>query len=262
METPKEFVEYYAEQSLSDSTVERFSLVADTILRIRALDGRATQGLKVGDVGCNAGTQSILWARLGHDVQGVDISTELVELGRQRSKAEGVTINFEVADAAQLPWPDNSLDVCLVPELLEHVSRWEPCLDEFARVLKPGGMLYISTTNRLCPQQQEFDLPFYSWYPTSLKKYYERLSVTTRPELVSHAKFPAIHWFTYFELKKELSNRGLDSQDRFDVIDPTGKGSIGKAAINLTKASALIRRFGHVLTPYTVVFATKRGRES
>jgi SAM-dependent methyltransferase len=260
METPKEFVEYYAEQSLADSTLERFSLVADTIIRIRGRQGRPTHHLVVGDVGCAAGTQSIMWARQGHEVHGVDISTELVELGRKRSAEEGVQVDFQVSDAAQLPWEDESIDVCLVPELLEHVAEWAPCLDEFARVLRPGGTLHLSTTNRLCPVQQEFDLPLYSWYPNSLKKRYEKLSVTTRPELVSHARFPAVHWFTFYQLKQELSARGLVSQDRFDVIDMTDKGFLGRAAINLIRSSALARRFGHVLTPFSVVFATKPDR--
>lgn len=257
METPKEFVEYYAEQSLADSTLERFSVVADTIIRIRGREGRPIHHLVVGDVGCAAGTQSIMWARQGHEVHGVDISTELVELGRKRSQEEGVQVDFEVSDAAQLPWADGSIDVCLVPELLEHVAEWAPCLDEFARVLKPGGTLHLSTTNRLCPVQQEFDLPLYSWYPKSLKKHFEKLSVTTRPELVSHAKFPAVHWFTYYQLRKELSDRGLVSQDRFDAIDMDAKGGLGRAAIKLVRSNAIARWFGQLMTPFSVVFATK-----
>jgi 2-polyprenyl-3-methyl-5-hydroxy-6-metoxy-1,4-benzoquinol methylase len=55
------------------------------------------------------------------------------------------------------------MDVCLLPELLEHVADWQSCLNEAARVLRPGGLLYLSTTNVLCPRQQEFNLPLYSF---------------------------------------------------------------------------------------------------
>jgi 2-polyprenyl-6-hydroxyphenyl methylase/3-demethylubiquinone-9 3-methyltransferase len=59
-------------------------------------------------------------------------------------------------------WPNRSMDVCLVPELLEHVREWRECLADFARVLRPGGVLVLTTNNKLCPVQQEFNLPLYS----------------------------------------------------------------------------------------------------
>ncbi len=95
----------------------------------------------------------------------------------------------------------------MLPELLEHVEDWQTCLNEAVRALRPGGALYLSTTNALNPVQDEFELPFYSWYPGFLKRHYERLAVTTRPELVNHAKYPAVHWFTFFGLKPYLRAR-------------------------------------------------------
>ena len=75
------------------------------------------------------------------------------------------------------------MDVCLLPELLEHVADWQSCLKEAPRVLRSGGLLYLSTTNVLRPRQEEFNLPLYSWYPGPLKRYCERLAMTTRPAL-------------------------------------------------------------------------------
>ena len=84
------------------------------------------------------------------------------------------------------------MDVALLPELLEHVANWQDCLNEAARIVKPGGLLYLSTTSWLCPMQQEFNLPLYSWYPGFLKRKYERLAVTTRPEIANHCKYPCL----------------------------------------------------------------------
>ncbi len=256
--TPRKFVDYYAEQSVSAETMERFDLIRQAVLRIRRRRNQGLRGLRVGDVGCNAGTQCRIWARDGHRVHGVDISPELVELGQERSANEGLSIDFQIGEAAKLPWEDGILDVCLVPELLEHVPDWIPCIDEFVRTLKPGGTLYISTTNRLCPKQQEFDLPLYSWYPSRLKRHYERVSVTTRPELVAHAKFPAVNWFTFYEIRDALTERDMESQDRFDIMDLDGKGRIGKMAVNLIRRNSAARVLGHMLTPYTVVVASKK----
>ncbi|HQT26446.1 MAG TPA: class I SAM-dependent methyltransferase, partial [Burkholderiales bacterium] len=136
-----------------------------------------------------AGTQCRLWAKHNYSVTGVDVNQPLIELARSRAAEEGLPITFKVGSATDIPIEDNAVDLCLVPELLEHVADWESCVREFARITKPGGMIFLSTTNVLCPVQQEFTLPFYSWYPSFLKRRYEKLSVTTRPELANYAKY-------------------------------------------------------------------------
>ena len=76
-------------------------------------------------------------------------------------------------------------------------------------MLRPGGVLYLRTTNRLCPIQAEFSLPLYAWHPRSMKRYCERLAVTTRPGIANYARYPAVHWFSYFQLKEYLTQLGL-----------------------------------------------------
>jgi 2-polyprenyl-6-hydroxyphenyl methylase/3-demethylubiquinone-9 3-methyltransferase len=137
------------------------------------------------------------------------------------------------------------------------VQDWQSVVHETLRVLKPGGVLYLSTTNKLCPIQEEFNLPAYSWYPAPLKRYYERVSVTTRPELVSHAKFPAVHWFTYFGLRDYLAQHGLRSLDRFDVAALAARGTAARMVLGAVRGVPPLRWAGHVMTPYTMVFAQK-----
>ena len=116
-----------------------------------------------------------------------------------------------------------SIDVCLVLELLEHVAEWQACRDECARVLRPGVIVYLSTATKVYPVQDEFDLPLYSWYLVPLKRYFERLARTSRPDLVSYAKYPALHGFTFVCLRMALASRGFSSSDRFDVMDLSQK---------------------------------------
>lgn len=250
------FFEYYARESQSGDTVRRFETVRNKILGfIRPL--QAGEVLDVADVGCGAGTQTMLWAESGHRARGLDINAPLIELARRRAREKSLDIQFEVGSATALPWADVSLDVCLVPELLEHVADWKRCLDEFARVLRPGGVLYLSTTNKLCPRQQEFDLPIYSWYPSWLKRRYEQLAVTTRPELVNHAKYPAVNWFTFYGLQRDLAARGLRSLDRFDAIDTRELRAIEAVALAAARRLPPLRLLGHMLTSYTIIFALK-----
>jgi len=256
--TNDEFYEYYSNASLTEKTRERFTGVMDMMHRVLGPE-KAALSLEVADIGCGAGSQCLLWAERGHRVHGLDINRKLVELGGKRAVERHLEIDFQVGSATNLPFEDSSMDVCLAPELLEHVEEWEPCMREFTRVLKPGGLLYVSTTNKLCPKQQEFDLPFYSWYPAPMKRRYERLSVTTRPELVNHAKYPAVHWFTYYGLRTWLAKRGFDSQDRFDVTSLDDKSTVGRFVIRSIRALPPIRLLAQMATPGTTVVARKRG---
>jgi len=252
----KEFYEYYAAQSESALALDRSRHIYEVVSSVY-LRGGQSRRLEVLDVGCNAGTQSLVWAEQGHDVFGLDINASLVELAASRAKARGLTVDFQVGTAERIPLPDQSRDVCLAPELLEHVPDWESCINELDRVLRPGGVLFLTTTNILCPVQQEFELPLYSWYPAPLKRHFERLSVTTRPELVNHARYPAVHWFSFFQFRTLLQPRGYNCLDRFDTKAMQRNDLPKQLVLRAIQRLPPLRWLAHVLTPYTYLVAVK-----
>ena len=253
------FYEYYADASQSQKAVERFRSIRETSLRTLATVRPVTGALDVADIGCGAGTQSMLWAALGHRVHGLDVNEPLLKLGAKRASASGFAIDFRLGSATSLPWDDRSMDVCLLLELLEHVPDWEPCLNECSRVLRPQGLLVITTSSKLCPIQQEFNLPLYSWYPAPLKRYFEHLSVTTKPELANFAKYPAVNWFSFYGLRAVLTERGFESMDRFDVTNLADKNPWIRALVHCIHRIPPLRWLGHMATPGTLVFAVKNG---
>jgi len=252
------FVHYYQEESLSPQTYQRFKTVRDKMLKLAKTSSLERSKFAVLDIGCGTGSQCHLWAELGHDVTGIDVNAALIDIARSRAAESKLEMRFEVGSATRLPFENETFDVCLLPELLEHVEDWESCLSEACRVLKPSGLLYLSTTNLLCPVQQEFNLPLYSWYPGPLKHRYERLAVTTRPELANYARYPAVHWFTFRQLAKFLKQRGLDCLDRFDMIDVSHLAGGARVVVTLARWIPLARWFGQVLTPTTILFAVKK----
>lgn len=255
--TNPDFLDYYARQSLSPTTIGRFTRVRDKAIGLLAAQGGRTSMLDVVDIGCGAGTQCRLSAELGHHVHGLDVNAPLIEVARQRAREEQLAINFDVGSATDLPYANESMDVSLLPELLEHVADWQSCLNEAARVLKPGGLLYLSTTNWLCPVQEEFNLPLYSWYPGFVKRKCEHLAVTTRPDIANHAKYPAVNWFSFYSLAAHLEKQGFRCLDRFDVIDTKPMGALQKLAIGMARTIPPLRFAGHVLTSFTILFALK-----
>ncbi len=252
--THEAFLRYYEEEHLSDHAAKRFAAIRNTVLRAMA---RGDQVLDVLDVGCGPGTQSLVWAELGHRVRGLDVSEQFIAVAKKRMAAAGFTVNFQVGSAASLPWADESADVCLAVELLEHIVEWEQCLDEFTRVLRPGGALFLTTTNSLCPKQQEFNLPLYSWYPAPVKRRYERLAKTTRPELASYATYPAVNWFTFYGLRQELARRSCRSYDRFDIVDLAEKAAFKRLALELVRTMPPVRFLAHLASPFTWILAIK-----
>jgi 2-polyprenyl-6-hydroxyphenyl methylase/3-demethylubiquinone-9 3-methyltransferase len=251
------FLAYYARESQSVATLNRFRTVRDKSLSLLQRRGYVIESLKVADIGCGAGTQSLLWAELGHVVNGLDVNAPLIEVARKRAAEAGFSVHFNVGTATALPYSDDSMDVCLLPELLEHVPDWQACLNEAVRVLKPGGLLYLSTTNALCPFQQEFRLPAYSWYPAFLKRYYERLAVTTRPEIANFAKYPAVHWFTFYELREYLEPKGFECLDRFEMIPTDRCGTVTRLMVRALRAVSPARLVAHAMTEGTTIFALK-----
>lgn len=255
--THQDFYRHYEQYSISPASLSRFEAIRDVILRAHASSGNEVPTLDVLDIGCNAGAQARFWVEKGHRYTGIDINAPLVELARRRAAESGLVAKFGVGSATELPYPAGSFDVCIMPELLEHVAAWRDCLNEAVRVLRPGGALYLSTSNWLCPSQQEFNLPLYSWYPPFLKRYYERRAVTDRPDLANHAKYPAVNWFSVYGLRAYLEPQGFVCLDRFDLVDMGNKGKLSKLVLALLRGLPPLRLLGHVMTPYTVLVARK-----
>lgn len=255
--THEKFYEYYAKESQSPETRRRFCSLRDTVLRMLARTNAVPRPLDVADIGCGAGTQCLLWAEMGHRVHGIDVSEALLDLATERAARAGRAIDLRLGSAVALPWEDQSMDVCLAIELLEHVADWQGCLREAMRVLRRGGALLVTTTNWLCPVQEEFNLPLYSWYPTPLKRYCERLALTTRPQLANYAKYPAVSWFSFYSLRARLREDGCQCFDRFDATDLSNKSAPARWIISAVRAVPLLRWLGHVATPGTILLAIK-----
>lgn len=255
--THQEFVDYYADKSLSDASLQRMVGIVNCVKRNLKQRG-ISERLSIADIGCGAGVISIMWAKEGHNVYGMDVNAALLEIARQRASQEHLIIDFQLGSATDLPWESASMDVCIAPELLEHVTDWQSCVSEFIRILKPNGVLFLSTTNRLCPIQQEFSLPLYSWYPGFLKRHYENLARTIRPEIAGYAKYPAVNWFSFYQLRQHLSKMGMESFDRFDIMDIDHKPVYQQRIIRLMTKNSILLWLGHVASPGLSMLAIKK----
>lgn len=100
------------------------------------------------DIACGEGYGTATFARPDRTVVGVDVSKDAVERAQQRYGRDGLA--FRVGDGENLSWlGDGCIDAAVTFETIEHLHHPTAFLSELARVLRPGGVLLLSTPNRL-----------------------------------------------------------------------------------------------------------------
>ena len=105
-------------------------------------------GKSVLDLGCGGGFMSEALARKGARVTGVDPSEAAIQVAQDHAQREGLKINYKVGTGESIPLGDHSVDCVVCVDVLEHVEDLDRVLDEFRRVLKPGGLFFFDTINR------------------------------------------------------------------------------------------------------------------
>jgi SAM-dependent methyltransferase len=111
----------------------------DRILDLVVGGGRGS--LDALDVGCGTGFLSLELARRGHRVTGIDFAPQMLAEARKKAAAQGVAVRFEEGDAEQLPFAEGSFDLVMTRHVLWTLPHPEAAIDEWIRVLRPGGRL-------------------------------------------------------------------------------------------------------------------------
>jgi len=101
-------------------------------------------GMRILDAGCGSGSMAreIAKAASGSIVVGIDLRDKYIDYARRQAEAEGLkNLTFEAGDVRELHFPDGAFDIIWTKYLLQWVAEPMQAMSEFARVLKPGGLL-------------------------------------------------------------------------------------------------------------------------
>ncbi|MDP2897930.1 MAG: class I SAM-dependent methyltransferase [bacterium] len=107
---------------------------------------RYVEGKRVLDIGCGEGYGSAMLAQHAAHVVGTDSSEKVV--AHATAKYGLSNIEFRCMPAEKHAFPDESFDVVVCLELIEHVHDYAAVMEEMHRLLKPGGILILSTPNK------------------------------------------------------------------------------------------------------------------
>ncbi|MBR0795254.1 methyltransferase domain-containing protein [Bradyrhizobium jicamae] len=104
----------------------------------------ALPGMRILDAGCGSGSMARAIAKVAPEsvVIGVDLRGKYVDYASRRAEAEGLrNVTFETGDVRELPFADGVFDIVWTKYLLQWVADPMSAVRDFARVLKPGGLL-------------------------------------------------------------------------------------------------------------------------
>ena len=134
------------------------------------------KGKAVLDIAAGSGYGSYLIARTAKKVTGVDYSPVAAKYAKANYASPKIT--YLQGDAKAIPIDDNSVDVVVSFETLEHIDDYEKFMSEIKRVLKPNGLLVLSTPNDIeFPEGADFH--FHEFKQAELerlvKKYFKNI---------------------------------------------------------------------------------------
>ena len=140
--------------SVPDTAVESFAGVANPFSL-----GRLEAGERVADLGCGAGTDSLVAAQMvgpSGRVTGVDMTPEMLAKARSAAAELGAkNVEFVEGEIEQLPFPDETFDVVVSNGVVDLVPDKDAVFSELYRVLRPGGRIQIADVTIQNPVSEE-----------------------------------------------------------------------------------------------------------
>ncbi len=98
---------------------------------------------KILDIGCGTGSLSLVLAKLGHQVTGIDLSPKMVEQAKAKADEAGMPINFAIMGASSPDFPSHSFDGIVCRHVLWMLPELTAVLQAWTKLLKPGARILL-----------------------------------------------------------------------------------------------------------------------
>lgn len=159
---------YLYDRYIAPAIQKQNQLLCDTVFKIDDLPN----GSNVLDIGCGSGSlvHDLYFRNPTFQLTGVDLSKEQIQRARHRVKNIPANINFLIANAEALPFPDESFDFIVSVGMLKHIPNMRKALEESTRVLKPGGKMFIIEADKDASEERIKYFVGETAFPSPVKK--------------------------------------------------------------------------------------------
>ncbi len=149
-----------------DNQDKRFHFYCDLMERF----GRPlTSESRVLEVGTGTGWLLVMFTVKGLQSEGLEISQQLIDNARRLGRERGVEPDIRLGNIEDVDLGEGKYDFIIASSVFEHVQHWERALGIIARALRPGGLFYFASTNKLSFTSGEYNFPLYGWLPDALR---------------------------------------------------------------------------------------------
>lgn len=117
---------------------------------LKPVQAKPLQGLSCLDIGCGAGLVSESLARMGGSVLGLDATAKIIEAAKAHlaNSMDKLDLSYQCGTVESLAQKQLQYDIVTALEVVEHVQNPDQFLKDVASVVKPGGLVFLSTLNR------------------------------------------------------------------------------------------------------------------
>lgn len=173
----REYINYYQPYATNNPGWAQWYITVAPIKAQRTVellkeykDGKS----KVLDYGCGIGLSLYYLSKFYKDITGIDVDPQNIKIAKKQFRKLDCKAKLQLYDGNKLPYSDNTFDLVISMEVWEHARNPDLMLAEIERVLKPDGVLHITTANKLWPIEPHYHLPFLSYLPYWLADLYVR----------------------------------------------------------------------------------------
>lgn len=230
-----EFESYASEKNLKSRKIKAKKIIS--ILK----EFKDLKESTVLDIGVGFGVITSELAKHCAKVVGIDVVDA-------RKSMEGY--EFKKVKDAHLPFKNDCFDIVVSNYVLEHVKDQKRHISEIHRVLKKGGICYLTTPNKFWLIESHYKLPFLSMLPKGLANYYLRIFRKDIPNYdITH--------LSYNQILNLIQDKFIVQDLTFKVMSNPKKYNLEKKLVLLSKIFPKFKFLKHILPGYIFIITKK-----
>lgn len=156
---------------------------------VKLINSTVNKNTKVLDIGCSSGVISEYLAKQFGSVVGIDVDENALKIARRTKE---LNLKFLNMDATRMKFADNSFELIILNQVHYYFKNQKKLFSEIYRVLKPGGVVFLSGTNKYRVIKPFEPVPTYYKSFWELKKLFNKLEIHYQTKEVAGNKYSVL----------------------------------------------------------------------